>query len=61
MKTTVIFIVVGVALLAGMFFLIGSSRSTTGQASGDNASTTIGADGKQVVSIRAKGGYYPQA
>ena len=54
MKTTIIFIVVGIAILAGVFMLVSSNQGT---ATAQNNTTTT--DGKQVVEILAKGGYSP--
>ncbi len=56
MKTTIIFIVVGVAILGGVFML---GRGNQVNTAAQNNTSTI--DGKQVVEITAKGGYSPSS
>lgn len=60
MKTISICIIIAVVLLAGAFFLgrAGQSGNSTGPDS--TVSAVTDSNGKQIVSIKAKGGYYPQ-
>ncbi len=60
MKIISISVIVVVVLLAGAFFL-GRAGQTDDSASDTTASATTDSSGKQIVSIKAKGGYYPQA
>ena len=57
MKSTIVAVLIGVALVGGAFALSQKSGSTSEAPSENNVSI---ADGKQIVSIGAKGGFSPQ-
>ncbi len=57
MKTTVISIIVAVVLIGGAFFLTRGGNATGKVSDANNVSIV---DGKQIVEISAKGGYYPR-
>ncbi len=58
MKITIITIIIAVGLIGGAFMLSRSgSKDTVPAASGNNVSIT---DGKQIIEIKAKGGYQPR-
>lgn len=58
MKITIISILVGVGLIVGAIFITGNSADTDGiVGTVDNVSIV---DGKQIIEIRAKGGYSPR-
>jgi plastocyanin domain-containing protein len=59
MKIISISVIVVVALLAGAFFL-GRAGQRSNSTSDTTASATTDSNGRQIVSIKAKGGYYPQ-
>lgn len=60
MKSTIIAIIVGALLIGGAIVL--SSRGSSANTSGNsvNANNVSIVDGKQVITINAKGGYRPQ-
>ena len=57
MKSTVIAILIGAVLVSGAIMLSQKSPSTTAVAEANNVNVV---DGKQIVSITAKGGYSPR-
>ena len=57
MKTTIISIVVVVVLIGGAFMLSKVNNSSSNEASVNNVTIV---DGKQIIEIKAKGGYQPQ-
>ena len=56
MKATVISIILAVALIGGAFLLANNG----GSEGGANANNVSIVDGKQIIEIRAKGGYQPR-
>ena len=57
MKSTIISIIIAVALIGGAIFLVKGSDSSSTQTVANNTSLV---DGKQVIEISAKGGYSPK-
>ena len=57
MKATIISIIVAVVLIGGAFALSRGSSSTDNSVPANNVSVV---DGKQIIEIRAKGGYQPR-
>ena len=57
MKSTALAIVVAGALIAGAVFFTGVSSNTTDTGPANNVSVV---DGKQIIEIRARGGYQPR-
>ena len=57
MKATIVSIVVAVVLIGGAFVLTRGNSGTDNSASANNVSIV---DGKQIIEIRAKGGYQPR-
>ncbi len=57
MKQTVIAILIGVLLIGGTAFLVRNKDTTAPVANANNVTIV---DGKQIVEIRAKGGYLPE-
>ncbi len=58
MKITVISILIGVALIVGAIVLTGNNTDSNG--AGGTADNVSIVDGKQIIEIRAKGGYSPR-
>lgn len=58
MKTTIISILVAVALIGGAFAITRKSNDTSPAVANSNNVTIV--DGKQIVEISAKGGYQPR-
>ena len=57
MKTTIISIVIAVVLIGGAFMLTKGNDSSPNEANANNVTVV---DGKQIIEIKAKGGYQPQ-
>jgi len=55
MKTTIISILIVIILIGGTIFLTGNNKS-----SNDNINNVSIVDGKQIITISAKGGYTPR-
>ena len=58
MKTTIISILIAIILIMGAFILTSRNESSTGQAT-VNANNVTVVDGKQIIEIKAKGGFDP--
>ena len=57
MKATITAVIIAAVFIGGAIFLIPSSSSSTSSPSVNNVNIV---DGKQVIEIRARGGYQPQ-
>lgn len=58
MKSMIVILsIIGIVSIAGIIFVLSGGRSDTQSASVDNVSVI---DGKQIIKIKAKGGYLPR-